>query len=221
MAPVHIPISGLIRRWDCGNSLHVIFPQQPKTRDGNSPAKPTEGDFMLTWGTCLLKRLRLAVLQRILTGFCLLCCCGCGMNGQISNPLSVASEFPAPGATNVPTFYCPAAGVPANCGGKVEITFNQPVIVVTTNTPGEMTQPQFTVQETNTMVNLTGELACVTGMPPNEKACTQASVIDFFTNGGFAANETYKVTISGIVDANGAGPLPGQPISWTFTTGTQ
>lgn len=84
-----------------------------------------------------------------------------------------------------------------------------------------MTQPQFTVQETNTMVNLTGELACVTGMPPNEKACTQASVIDFFTNGGFAANETYKVTISGIVDANGAGPLPGQPISWTFTTGTQ
>src|ERR1700730_5261527 len=39
----HIPISGLLRHWDCGNSLHVIFPQQPKTRDGNSPAKPTEG----------------------------------------------------------------------------------------------------------------------------------------------------------------------------------
>jgi hypothetical protein len=179
---------------------------------------------MLKWGSYLLKRVPLAVLQRVLTGLCLLCCCGCGVNGgngQVANPLSIVSQFPAPGATNVLRFYCPAAGVPANCGGKVEITFNQPVTVVTTNTPGEMTQPQITLQETDTMVQPTEELACVTGMPPNEKACTQASVVDFFTVGAFAANVTYKVTVTGIVDANGAGPLSGQPLSWTFTTGTQ
>jgi Bacterial Ig-like domain len=175
---------------------------------------------MLKLGGYLLKRLPLTVLQRILTGFCLLCCCGCGMNGGYGQ-LSVVSQFPAPDATNVLRFYCPAAGVPANCGGKVEITFNRPVTVVTTNTPGEMTQPQITVQETDTMVQLTTELACVTGAPPNEKACTQASVVDFFTIGAFAGNVTYKVTVTGIVDANGSGSLPGQPISWTFTTGTQ
>jgi hypothetical protein len=140
-----------------------------------------------------------------------------GGDGQ----LSVVSKFPAPDATNVLRFYCPPAGIPANCGGKVEITFNRPVTVITTNTPGEITQPQITVQETDTTVQLTGELACVTGAIPDLKACTDASTIDFYTEGAFAANVTYKVTISGVADVNGAGPLPGQPISWTFTTGTQ